>query len=96
MVLSFFPTGVGEKPNKLIEIISESATISAMKRGYSDNEYVIRVFNPTGEETIVKAVFPIIDSEYDITLKRSEFKTIILNTSTGSIYEADILENIIT
>lgn len=95
MLLSFFPTGRGHKPERLIEITSGGATVSAMKKGRGPEEYVIRIFNPLKEETIVEAELPVIDRKFNCTLKGNEFKTFIINTKTADINEANLLERVI-
>ena len=96
MLLSFFPTGRGEKPLRLVEVLSGGATVSAMKKGRGTEEYVVRIFNPLNSSTEVEVVFPVIDKEFSCLLKGNEFKTYILNTRTSAIAEADILERVIS
>ena len=95
MLLSFFPTGRGVKPEKLVFLKEGPATVSAMKKGRVADEYIIRIFNPVQEAITAKAVFPIINRNYEITLKGCEFKTFVLNTATGDIKEADVLERVL-
>ncbi len=95
MLLSFFPTGRGEKPLKLVEVLSGGATVSAMKKGRGIDEYVVRIFNPLNRPTEVKAVFQVIGREFNCSLKGNEFKTYIINTKSGRIDEADVLERVI-
>jgi alpha-mannosidase len=94
MLLSFFPTGRGEKPQQLIELLTGGTVISAMKKGRGDNEYVIRLFNPLSYEIRSDAVLPVIGREFTCNLKGNEFKTFVLNTKTGEIKEADLLERV--
>ncbi len=96
MVLSFFPTGMGKKPVKFAEIKTKGATITAMKNGSADNKYVIRLFNPLEIKTEVIVDFPVIDKEFSCILKSNEFKTYILDTVTGEINEADLLERVLS
>jgi len=95
MLLSFFPTGRGIKPVKLVEIKSGSAIVSAMKKGRGSNEYVIRFFNPVDEPVICKVVFPVIDKIFELELMGQEFKTFVINTESGAVNEADVLERVL-
>lgn len=92
MILSFFPTGRGERPLKLIELLSGGATVSAMKKGRGIDEYVIRLFNPMDMTTEVTAALPAINKDFRCILKANEFKTYIINTKSGDVIEADVLE----
>lgn len=95
MLLSFFPIGSGKKPIRLANIESEGATISAMKKGIGDNEYIVRLFNPLDKKTNVVINFPIIDNEFSCVLKGNEFKTFILDIVTREVKEADLLERVL-
>ncbi|MCK5759000.1 MAG: alpha-mannosidase [Clostridiales bacterium] len=95
MLLSFFPTGSGKGPVKFAEIKTEGATITAMKNGIGDNKYIVRLFNPLESEAEVIVDFPVIDKEFSCNMMSNEFNTFILDTVTGEILRADILERVI-
>ncbi len=95
MLLSFFPTGSGKGPVKFAEIKTEGATITAMKNGIGDNKYIIRLFNPLESEAEIMVDFPVIDKEFSCNMMSNEFNTFILDTVTGEILRADILERVI-
>jgi len=87
--------GNGIKPVKLADIKSEGSTISTMKKGIGDNEYIIRLFNPLDKKTKVNIDFPIINNEFSCVLKGNEFKTFILDIVTREVKEADLLERVL-
>lgn len=92
MALSFFPTGVGEKPETLINVLSGNVEVSATKMSDDKKSIVLRVFNPNASSVDATLEFPVFKKQFSASFVGMEFKTIMIDTESGSIYEADLME----
>jgi len=92
MVLSFFPTGVGSKPEALVNIVEGEVEISAMKMSDDGKGIVFRIFNPLERKVHAKLAFPAFRQEYEMDLIGMDFKTMVIDARTNEIYEADLME----
>ncbi|MBR5587183.1 MAG: alpha-mannosidase [Clostridia bacterium] len=90
--LSFFPSGDGEKCGSFIEIDNKSVTLSAFKKAYDDNGYVIRLYNSAEKAEKVKLSIPCLGLEKDLEFGKFEVKTFRIDPETKTFEETDIIE----
>lgn len=91
-VLSFFPSGDGVKPTPLAVLNDESVQLTAFKKAEISEDYIIRLFEPTGESRNTILEIPSVGVKQKIELGRFEIKTLKLNVKAGKLIEADLME----
>lgn len=91
MVLSFYPTGVGELPKSPFALSDKRVNMTTFKRAEDGNGYIIRLFNPTENECEVTAYY----ENYDIRLKFGAFEIKTIRVNENGISETDLLENLL-
>ncbi len=92
MVLSFYPTGVGELPSAPISITdNDIINITAFKKAENTDDYIIRLFNPT--EDLQKATLTYFDNSIKVDFGAFEIKT--LKCNFDGIIETQLMEDII-
>lgn len=92
MVLSFYPTGVGEKIIAPISIKdNDIINITAFKKAEYSDDYIIRLFNPT--ENAQSAVIKYFDSSIEVNFSAFEIKT--LKCNSDEISATQLMEDII-
>lgn len=91
-VLSFFPSGAGEKPMPMIVLDDDAVQVSAFKKAESSEHYIIRLFEPTGQDRQVNIKLPILSLSHQIKIGRYEIKTLKLDLATKTLNEVDLME----
>lgn len=92
MVLSFYPTGVGEKPISPFKLSnSETIQCTAFKKAECGDGYIIRLFNPTDKENSCTVEF--LQNKLDLTFGKYEIKTV--RAKATSLEETDLLEGLL-
>jgi len=89
--LSFFPAGTGELSESVLTLDDEAIQLSAFKKAADSNEdYIIRLFEPTGQlrSTSIKSDYWGIEKY--VELKPFEVKTLRINSQ--NINEVSLLE----
>jgi alpha-mannosidase len=91
--LSFFPSGLGVKPNALISLSDDVIQMTTFKKSDSSEDYIIRLFEPTGtgRSTIVTLHNEGVKKEF--TLDGFEIKTLKYKKVSKTIFEVDLMEN---
>ncbi|MFO8101495.1 MAG: glycoside hydrolase family 38 C-terminal domain-containing protein [Dehalococcoidia bacterium] len=93
MVQWFNPSGKGIRTRALVTLSNKSVQVTTTKQSEDGKGWIIRLFEPTGSkqktQLRISAGKPI---RKTITLKAFEIKTFKLDTETGTIIEADLLE----
>lgn len=75
MVLSFYPTGVGEKPSSPFELINtDIINVTAIKYATVGDGIIVRLFNPTEDNQ--SATFVYRNKSIDLSFSKFEIKTI--------------------
>ncbi len=93
MLLSFYPTGVGEKPASPIRLEgNDIIQITAFKRAENSNNWIIRLFNPTQKVQTAQLTFN--DNKSDIIFNAYEIKTVLYDGH--SLSETDLLEGLLS
>ena len=94
--LSFFPIGCdAEKENtiKPFALLSDDViTLAVFKKAEKSEKSVIRLFNPTADTRTTTLSLPSIDFSKYFTLGKYEIKTVIIDTKTKQVAEADLME----
>lgn len=90
--LSFFPSGEGRKAVSLVELDDEVIQMTAFKKAEGSNDYIIRLFEPSGmkRETILR--IPIFEIVQRIKLGRFELKTLKLDGKVRTLTEVSLNE----
>lgn len=92
MVLSFYPTGVGEKPAVPFTLTeSDIVTVAAFKKAECGDGFIIRLFNPTDEPQ--RARVNLYGETLALTFGKYEIKTVRYDGKT--LAEADLLEGLL-
>jgi len=90
--LSFFPSGAGDPPLPAVRLSDAVVQMTAFKQAEQSEDYVIRVFEPTGEpRSTILEVVPL-DMRQEIWLSGFEIKTFRVDPVNRSFREADLLE----
>ena len=90
--LSFFPNGNGKKTKPIAVLDDDAVQITAIKRAESNNDLIIRLFEPTGKARKVTLTMPVIGKKRKITLQGFEIKTLRLSSKNGNLTCVDLLE----
>lgn len=92
MVLSFYPTGVGELPEARIYVKNNNViNVTAFKKAEVGEGYILRLFNPTPDEQSAIVTFKGI--EYNAVFGKYEIVT--LRCLDDKIEKSDLLENLL-
>lgn len=92
-VLSFCPTGGGMKPKAFVELSDDVVQITAFKKAENSEDYIIRLFEPTGKERTIVLNLPTVDIKQQIHLGGFEIKTLKLDMKLKTIKETGLMEN---
>ncbi len=90
--LSFFPCGDGKPCGSFITLDNKSITLSAFKKAFDGNGYIIRLYNSAAEAQTSSIEIPCIGVKKALTFGKYEVKTFRVNTQTGAFDESDIIE----
>ena len=91
-VLSFFPPGIGKKPKTLAELSDNVVQITAIKRAQSNNDLIVRLFEPTGRRRKTVLSLPFMSKKIQVEINGFEIKTLRVNPRTRKITEVNLLE----
>lgn len=91
MVLSLYPTGIGEKPASPMLLSDGVITVNAFKKAEHGDGYIIRLFNPTEDNQ--NCTLTVCGAKMNISFGKFEIKTI--RFSKGVLTESDLLENLL-
>jgi len=91
-VLSFFPSGTGKKPKPLAMLNDNVVQITAIKRAQSNNDIIIRLFEPTGKKRRTVLSLTFINRKLKLEMNAFEIKPLRINQGTKKITEVDHLD----
>jgi len=91
-VLSFFPSGNGVKPEPFVFLNDEVVQMTCFKKAEGTEDYIIRLFEPTGAPRSTVLDIPSLSIKEKIELGKFEVKTLKLNSSKKSLEEVNMLE----
>jgi len=90
--LTFFPQGgTGAKPKPAVIVSGDVVQVSAIHKAVKGENYVIRLFEPTGRARKVKVALPTIGKQTTVKMEGFEIKTLKVNTRTGLISPVDLM-----
>lgn len=90
MLLSFYPTGTGEKPISPVRLSGGVINLTAFKKAECGNGYIIRLFNPTDKEQT--AELEVCGAKAEIKFGKYEIKS--YRYDGGKITETTLLEGL--
>ena len=90
-LLSFYPTGIGEKPQSPLKLDGDIICCTAFKKAEVGEGYIIRLFNPTGESQ--NATVEFMGRKLTLDFGKYEIKTV--RATASSLCETDLLENLL-
>ncbi len=92
MVLSFYPTGIGEKPQSPVRLADNTVvTVNAYKKAEVGDGYILRVFNPT--EKPQTATLEVLGTALTLDFGKYEIKSV--RFSDGKLSECTLMEDLI-
>ena len=91
-VLSFFPSGAGEKPGMFMELSDNTIQMPAVKKAEQSDEVVVRLFNPTSDNRNSSLSIPSIGFKQDLAFTKFEIKTLKIDLKTGQSTSVNLIE----
>jgi alpha-mannosidase len=91
-ILSFFPSGQGKKPKPLAELQDHVVQLAAFKKAERGEDYIIRLFEPTGKNRSTTLVLPPLGLKKKIDLTGFEIKTLKVNARKKTLKEVSLME----
>lgn len=91
-VLSFFPTGGGACPPPLATLDDPVVQITALKQAQDSDDYIIRLFEPTGQSRSTVLRVPVLGLTHSVALGPFEIKTLRGSKAHPILWEVDLLE----
>lgn len=92
-VLSFFPSGAGEIPKSSLILTDHQVIVTAFKKAEKSDDYIIRLYQPSGDIRKTKISFPALGLEKQILINPFEVQTLKLDIRTKELKETDMMEN---
>lgn len=92
VALSFFPSGKGEKCGNFITLDNKAVTMSAFKKAYDNNGFIVRLYNSSSEIEKVNISVTPMKLTKEITFGKFEVKTFRIEPQSGIFKETDIIE----
>lgn len=92
MVLSFFPAGHGAQPLPLVRLSDSPVQLTTFKQAERSDDYIIRLFEPTGQEHEIELSLPALGLVQQVNMGRFEVKTLRLNPRAKTLVEASLME----
>lgn len=90
IVVSAFPSGLGERPKQMVAISEPCVQVSAMYFDSDRNGYILRLFNTQDVSVTTKLELPIWNLEQTITLEPFRFQTYLV-TEDGKFEKITVL-----
>lgn len=90
--LSFCPSGAGEKPLPGVTLSDEVIQLVAFKKAEQSEDYIVRLFEPTGRARATEVEVPALGLRWNVALCAFEVKTFRLSPQSGSVADVSLLE----
>lgn len=90
--LSFNPPGQGEILPPLAVLSDDVVQLSAFKQGEAVNEFIIRLFEPTGQSRTTTLSLPLLGIEETVRLGAFEIRTLAVDPRTRRVRETGLME----
>ena len=91
-VLSFFPSGAGQKAKALATLSDDAIELTAVKRAATGDDLIVRLFEPTGQKRTTTLSLPAMGIRKKLSFSPFEIKTLRIHPRTRSVAETDLLE----
>jgi len=91
--LSFFPSGDGELTGSYLQLEEGTIQLSAFKKEERGENYVIRLFEPTGQAQSTIVSIPTLGIRAEVELQGHEVQTYRLDVSQRTLSEIALCEN---
>ncbi|MCP4725376.1 MAG: alpha-mannosidase [bacterium] len=92
MVLCCYPSGVGKKAEKGVQLSDNIVQLNALKIAENKNWLIIRLFEPTGKERSTQVTILALDMSFNVEMSPFEIKTIAVDPDAKEHFEVDLLE----
>jgi alpha-mannosidase len=83
---------MGTKPEASIVLSDEVIQMTAFKKAEHSEDYIIRLFEPTGEKRTTVISIPAAGIQEKVELDGFEIRTLKLDVKAGLLYPVDLLE----
>lgn len=93
VALSFFPSGMGALTENAMTLSDPTVLLTAFKRAELSDDYIIRLFEPTGAEMVTTLTIPALGIRQEMRLDKFEIKTLRLNIASKVLTEAKLMED---
>ncbi|MCE5339999.1 MAG: hypothetical protein LLF92_02560 [Planctomycetaceae bacterium] len=90
--LSFFPSGNGKEISPAAILSDNAIQISAIKKAQNNNDWIIRLFEPTGQKRSTVLSLPALGTKVKLNFSAYEIKTIRIDNRTKKWFETDLME----
>jgi len=90
--LSFYPSGAGEAPKAGVLLSDDVIQLAAFKKAEESEDYILRLFEPTGIGRATTLTVPCLALEHRIEINPFEIKTLRLNPDSRTVREVNLLE----
>lgn len=91
--LSCFPTGTNTKEvSPLVEFDNHTVTLTAFKKSVYNDNYILRLFEPTGEKQEVTVTLPFAEAKLHVGLAPFEIATLMYDIKEKSLKPVGLLE----
>ncbi|MEF3308239.1 glycoside hydrolase family 38 C-terminal domain-containing protein [Paenibacillus sp. GYB004] len=92
--LTYFPSGKGERPLPAAELSDGVVQLTAFKRAEQSEDFIIRLFEPTGQPRETELHIPVLGLSRRVSLGAFEIKTIRLHMADRKLTEDTLTESI--
>jgi alpha-mannosidase len=92
-LLPYNPAGRRKKVEPLIELQDEVIELSAFKQAHTSEDYIIRLFEPTGKSRSTVMEIPCLGIGKRLRMKGFEVKTYKLSPEAGTLKEVSLTEH---
>jgi alpha-mannosidase len=90
--LSFFPSGKGSQLYPAAIVSDEALIITTIKKAVDNNDWIIRLFEPTGQKRSTVLNLPALKTKMSLDFSPYEIKTVRVNDKTKEWFETNLLE----
>lgn len=90
--LSYCPSGNGNKPELFMTLSDQSVQLSTFKKAERSDDYIIRLFDPTGQKRKTIITIPAMGIIQEVSLNKFEIKTYKLKVESKKLVEFNLME----
>ena len=90
--LSFYPSGAGDAPKAGVLLSNDVIQLAAFKKAEESEDYILRLFEPTGIKRATTILAPHLGLERRIEMNPFEIKTLRLDPNSRTLKEVNLLE----